>query len=178
MSEAVNLRFTPTKEDYVQSMRAYVWRSRRYRRVFFLQVLLFLFIIFAFILLNLYLILDIYLYVVFAVLIIQFPLFAIFLLGVIPLLAGRQFRKNERMRFETFWELNDDKVIIKNKFVETKADWGSFKAVLEITNHYLFMTTSFTFLPKRSFESPEQEIIFRNLVSRNVKRVELWPLLT
>ena len=178
MAETVNLRFIPTEKDYVQSTRAYLWRNRRFRRIFFVQALLFLFIVFVFILLNLFSPLGGSLYIVVAITIIQFPLFAFFFFGVAPLLAGRRFRKNERMRSETFWELNDDKVVIKNKFVETRSDWGSCKAVLETTNHYLFMTEPFTFLPKRSFESPEQEITFRNLVSRNVKIVELWPLLT
>jgi YcxB-like protein len=173
MSETVNLRFIPTQEDYVQSTRSYLWHNRRFRRIFFIQALLFLCMIGVFILLNLYPPSELSLYIVLAVIIIQFPLFAIFFFWALPLLTGRRFRKNERMHSETFWELNDDRVIIKNKFVETKTDWGSFKAVIEIKNHYLFMATAFIFLPKRVFESPEQETAFRNLVSRNVKRVEL-----
>ncbi len=100
------------------------------------------------------------------------PGIILLLFVVIPFTAGQNVRKNDRLLVEVTWELSDDAVVLKNRYLETKYDWGSFISLTENKDYFFLRQTAtkqfYTFIPKRAFVSSEQQSEFRELVSRHM----------
>jgi hypothetical protein len=94
------------------------------------------------------------------------------ILVTIPNLTGQQYDKNERMRVETTWRLDDERVQLTSGPVESKLDWGSFQNAIDTKDHYLMTYTinknMYQIIPKRAFESAEHEAAFRALVEKHL----------
>jgi hypothetical protein len=88
---------------------------------------------------------------------------------------GSQYQTNEQLRNQVSWYLDDDQIITKTKVSEIKLNWSVFTKVLEFGPYYLLLHSGnvrvLSFIPKRSFESPEQEIEFRKLVERKIGKI-------
>ncbi len=99
------------------------------------------------------------------------PLAFLFYYVTAPNRLGRQARKYEIYTSEVSWLITERGVLIKNREEEIDLPWEDFIRAREITDHYLLFQKSnpriFQFLPKRVFESPEQEEAFRDLLRRN-----------
>jgi hypothetical protein len=164
MAQTVNFQYTPTKTDYVHGMRAYLIRSWRIWIAYAVFGLMFAIGICSLVVFEgtyvswLWILLSV--------------LFFAFQMVLAPMLLGRRVRRNERLRAEMFWQVNDEHILVKNKFAETKFDWGTFHKVLETKRYYLFIYSvnkrMFQIVPKRAFESSEQETAFRDLLKRNI----------
>jgi hypothetical protein len=107
------------------------------------------------------------------VLICLFPLLAFTLFIFSPMMLSRRVERDQRLRAERVWELNDDQFAIKNKFAEVSFEWSAFNVVKETPEQYVFISGTFIFLPKRAFKSREQESEFRDLVKRHIKTVQM-----
>jgi hypothetical protein len=85
-----------------------------------------------------------------------------------PMLIARRVRKHERLRTEVTWQFSDVDVLMSNKYSEVRIDWGTFQTVRETKEYYLLAYTVnkrvHQFIPKRAFESEEQEEAFRELL--------------
>ena len=97
------------------------------------------------------------------------PLFAAFAVFIWqPYRMKRQAEKEEQLRSEMIWEVDDTQVVITTSLAAAKMDWQVFRQVIETkTDFLLCMAASkhmVRFVPKRAFESPEQEEAFRALV--------------
>jgi hypothetical protein len=164
--ETITFRFTPTKEDWVRATRA------RYRRD--LRTWLSLASAGCLLLMGLC---SVALYgpgfsVVFLMAMVPIALWPAFALVIAPLSAGHQVEKNERLRGETMWQVDDHRILIKNRFAETVCDWGAFGKALETEQAYLLVDAvnkqAFQVVPKRAFDSPADEAAFRELLARNI----------
>jgi hypothetical protein len=119
MTQTINFQFTPNRADYINGMRAYFTHSWCIWIAFALFGLMFAYGICIFVFLE-----SKYM----AWLLILFSLLFTYLLILMPMRLGRQVQKNERLRSEVFWQVDDEHDFIKNKFAETKFDWGTFQS--------------------------------------------------
>jgi len=166
MSKTITLRYSPTTDDHVKGMRTFMLHIARMRVLFLVFALAFL----AGVLL---LFISDTLTIAAVVLIGLFPILAFTLFVFSPMMLRRRVERDRRLRAERIWELNDDQITIKNKFAEVSFEWSAFNVVKETSEQYVFIAGTFVFLPKRAFESKEQESEFRDLVKRHIKTVQL-----
>ena len=166
MSKTITLRYSPTTDDHVKGMRTFMLHIARMRVLFLVFALAFL----AGVLL---LFISDTLTIAAVVLICLFPILAFTLFVFSPMMLRRRVERDRRLRAERIWELNDDQITIKNKFAEVSFEWSAFNVVKETSEQYVFIAGTFVFLPKRAFESKEQESEFRDLVKRHIKTVQL-----
>jgi len=62
---------------------------------------------------------------------------------------------------------------MKSKIAESSLDWAAFKEARETKTLYLLKTSLFAIIPKRVFESKEQESAFRNMLRSHITKVRL-----
>ncbi len=170
MGQEINIRFTPSQGDYQKAIRAYLKRKpiTWIAPAFFLG--------------------SIVLYLIYlpknitpqtcspvVMVIMLVPILLVYQWVWVPLRLGHKVWQHDRFRSETVWRISDDKIWVKNQYVESKFDWGMFCKVIETRDLYLLIYTvnkkTFQFIPRRAFESEEQESSFRHLVQRNVGKM-------
>jgi len=166
MSKTITLRYSPTTDDHVKGMRTFMLHIARMRILFLVFAL-------AFVAGILLLIFSDTLTSAAVVMIGLFPIFAIFLFVFSPMALRRRVQRDRRLRAERVWELNDDQITIKNNYAEVSLEWSTFNVVKETSEQYVFISGTFIFLPKRAFESSEQESAFRDLVKRHIKKAQI-----
>jgi len=166
MSKTITLRYSPTTDDHVKGMRTFMLHIARMR------ILLLVFAL-AFVAGVLLFIFSDTLKSAAVVMIGLFPIFVIFLFVFSPMQLRRRVQSDRRLRAERVWELNDDQITIKNNYAEVSLEWSAFSVVKETSDQYVFIAGTFVFLPKRAFESKEQEAEFRDLVKRHIKTPKL-----
>jgi hypothetical protein len=161
----LTLTFTPTKQDYVKTLRAYYFRQRGT----WIMLLVFS---------------GVFVYGIYTILTSGFDryppyfyylplLFVIYLLFIFfysPSLIGRRVQNDERLRATATWQVNARQIVIKNRHSLTKLDWSQFQRVIATRNYYLFVyaanRNTIQFLPRRAFASPEQEESFRDMLRK------------
>jgi hypothetical protein len=80
---------------------------------------------------------------------------------------------------EIIWEINDNVIVIKSKFGKSSIGWATFQEVIETEKLYLLRSGPIHTLgsihiysiPKRIFESSNQESTFRNIIRSHVTKV-------
>ncbi len=167
MTDPIYFQFTPNKDDYTKVIRAYYMSDRRLWLVLALAGIMELWLLVSTLAGN------------FGAsplvwgLLLALPVVVVYLLVWGPVRLGRRVQKNERLTCETFWQVGDDQILIKDRFAEAKLDWGTFQRVIETKSYYLLIyavnSRAFQFVPKRAFESQERQAAFRELVKRNIK---------
>lgn len=102
----------------------------------------------------------------------------LFVIG--PLQAGNRVQKSERLRPEATWHLGGDAIQIITQYAESKIDWGTFQKAIMTKHHYLLVYTvnkqAFQIIPRRAFESAEQEAAFREIVERHLGKIKGSPV--
>jgi uncharacterized membrane protein YhaH (DUF805 family) len=97
------------------------------------------------------------------------PIYLIFVFVINPLLIVRNLEKDERLSNLLQFEFNDEQILCKTKFIETKLDWGSFQKVVESSDYFLLVYSTnknlFQYIPKRAFATTEKEQEFRNYLN-------------
>jgi hypothetical protein len=181
MMEPITFKCTPTKEDYVQVIRAFHLSSRSKVRssiLFLLLAIVYLSFVPYFLPLAGGARSGTAWYpVLFPLLCISFFLLTPaywFFIG--PYLTGRKVQKHERLREEMTYYLDDHEVRIIGEKSELKLDWGAYRNTIEVKHHYLLVhrvnKQMFQFIPRRAFESEEQEAAFRRLVEQHLGKIK------
>lgn len=165
------LRFTPNKDDYVIASRAIT--MRQWSTWLILGIIVFIWVI------NLLLGLmsedtD---WISLGISLLPMLLFTIIFGGLIFVVPsfqlGRRIQKNKRLTTETVWIVDDQTIVIKNAHSESKMDWGTFQRVIQLKDYYLLGYSTnkamAQILPRRAFESSEQETAFRKLLEQKIK---------
>ncbi len=92
----------------------------------------------------------------------------------LPYWSTRHVKGNERLLAETTWDLSDDGVVMKNRFAQSKLDWGSFGALSEDRDFFFLQLSGnkrlHHFVPKRALPTPEQQAQFREFVMQHLPR--------
>lgn len=166
MTETVTLQFTPTTEDYISTLRAYLWHMGHLRLMLAAFGMVFICGCFLIAASESYRAMA-------ALLIIQLPLFGLYFWVITPLLLARRVQRNEQFRGIIHWQLSQDHVVIRNEFAETCLNWDQFKQVSETSTHYLLLTNTLLFIPKRAFGSEADESAFRHLVKQKISKAAL-----
>lgn len=100
-------------------------------------------------------------------------LFAVLRIVISARIGNQVQQGGERTLGEVHWQFNDEQILIENKFAEAKFDWGTFQEIIEVKDYYLLVHTTnknmVHSIPKRVFESPEQEAAFCELAQRNIE---------
>jgi len=98
--------------------------------------------------------------------------FLFYAIVISPFVVANKVAKDERLNSPVLYELNDEHIQIKNKFTETKFDWGSFQRIIESEEYFLIIYTTnknmFQIVPKRAFSTSDDEKEFRNLVKEKI----------
>jgi hypothetical protein len=106
------------------------------------------------------------------------PLFIVYLfiparlLILGPYLAGQQFKKHQDKVGQITWVIDDDHVKIDSSQMKNETDWQAFSKAMETKGYYFLIYAmnkrAFQFIPKRAFESAEQEADFRRYVEKGI----------
>jgi len=95
-----------------------------------------------------------------------------FLLYIGPYLAGQRFKKHEDKVGLITWILDDDHIRIDASLSKSETAWNVFSKVMETKEDYLLVYAMnkrvFQFIPKRAFETPQQEADFRRYVEKGI----------
>ncbi len=102
-----------------------------------------------------------------------FLLAVVYIMFIHPILSSLRIDREERLRSPVQYQVTDEGITIKNSFVESKVDWGSFRKVIETRNYFLLVHTvnknAFQILPKRAFANLTEENAFRNYLQEKIK---------
>jgi hypothetical protein len=105
-----------------------------------------------------------------------FGLTLVFLYYFVPWRAARRAAREERLRAKTLYEIDDDGVLIRNDYAETKLDWGSFREFVITEDYYLLVYTlnrsMVQFIPRRAFASEHDEEAFRAILEASLPEVQ------
>lgn len=158
--EPLRFQYTLLERDYVKAMRFRIFKNR---------VLWIMFVAYFFMGIGLKLISPdlrgisiVWLFLIAALLSILYVYF------IRPLRAVWRLRKDASSRTKITWSMNDEHIVITTKYGESKITWEVFQGVEDAKDHYLMCLIGsgrkYQIIPKRAFESPEQENAFRELV--------------
>jgi hypothetical protein len=161
----VELHFTLEPGDYVQAMRALLWRDVRVWITMGLVVLML-----AGGIANLIAAGELNLMGFFLLL---FPLgLAAYLWWGWPLAVGRRARQDRRLRSPTTCQLDDETFVTRNVLGESRMEWAAFQRFVETKSHYLLVFApdrrAFVVVPRRAFASAEEEKAFQGIVKRQL----------
>jgi YcxB-like protein len=88
------------------------------------------------------------------------------------LFTAYQVHRNPRLRSETTYTFSDENIIVKDSYSELKQDWSNYQKVIDSKEYYILVLTlskrAGRFVPRRAFESPDQEAAFRDLLKRKL----------
>ena len=165
----ISFRFAPTKDDYIKSLRVFYLNSWPTWAVLIVLVLSKIICIgSAFVRGDL----GFDFGGIFPIVLFVFLVFYLAFAFVInPMIVASKVEKDERLSSPVQYEVNDEQIMFKNQFTETKLDWGSFQKVIESKELFLLVHLTnknmFQIIPKRAFASTNDEQAFKNLL--NVK---------
>ena len=174
----IKVQFTPKNEDYIDSLR--VFGITPWVIVIIVCIFTILGIFFGINALNpSNLTSNQYWYSPYALQFIPLLLYWA-ILFFIPMLnrmeIRNQYQSNEQLSNQVSWCLDDDQIITKTKISEIRLTWSVYSKAIESGPYYLLLHSgnkrALSFLPKRSFQSPEQEIEFRKLVERKIGKIQ------
>jgi hypothetical protein len=167
--EPIRFSFTPTIDDYLRALRAYLKGQKSTWITISAMGLAFLF--------------GLYMAftpsggvprnpVLIATLLILPPVLLVIMYVVLPWNIARRAQRNERLVAPTTWEIKDDSLVIANKFNVSKVEAAMFGRITETATHYLLHYRGnqrfYQIVPKRAFESRAQEAAFRQWLRRYV----------
>lgn len=164
--ETFTFRFTPTKNDYAIASREMTLRQTGMRLAIVVVALIPPALTMFHVSLEPFDLVGL-ICVLFPIWLFLYSLIA-YILFVGPFMIARRAEKSKRCTSETILRANDEGVMMKDEFSEWKTDWGSFKKVLETKDYFLLILATNNMgqpLPKRAFESSDQEIAFRKLLN-------------
>jgi hypothetical protein len=168
MSQALTMKYTPDRTDYVQVLRIFFLKQTGIR-----VSLAFLAVAFAIILFSvatqstpvtlfelLWLLLP--------------PLFVVYILYWQPRSMSRRAMSNEQLAAETTWLVSDEGVAISSDFGSSLLTWDSLTKLVTSKDYYLLVFKTeknfFRFLPRRAFESPEEDGLFLEQVKSHLRK--------
>ena len=101
------------------------------------------------------------------------PAFSLYIFVLIPLTVRLMVNDKVRNPSEVTWTIGDDKIVIKSKVVEDSLEWSTFSKVKETDKFYMLYLygirkSANIILPKRAFESSEQETAFRGIIKSHI----------
>jgi hypothetical protein len=168
MSQSVTLRFTPNQHDYAKVLRIFFWQRTGTK-----VSLVFLAIAFGLIC-----------YVIASqgspptifelIWLLLPPFFAIFVFFIQPSRMANRAVQNERLVTEATWEVSAAGVQISSRFDSTHLDWESLNKLVTTSDYYLLLSkinkNAFRFLPRRVFNSPQEQDLFLQLVADHLSK--------
>ncbi len=98
--------------------------------------------------------------------------FLIFSLLIRPYLVSQQVQHDERLNSPVEYQVGEEHLFFKNRFSETKLDWGSYNRVIESPELFLLSYSTnknmFQIIPKRAFPSTADEQAFQSLLKSKI----------
>jgi hypothetical protein len=167
MAEPITFSFTPEKSDYTRTMRSFMLNNIQMLYVIGICIVLFIIGIFA-----LFVPAHINRWAAILIVFLPWMLYSIF---ISPVHTWNKVTRDERLSAETEWQVDEQRIITKNKFAETSVEWSTYSQVYETKEHYLLIFSAnknmFQFIPMRAFTSPEQVVEFRKLLEEKYQAI-------
>jgi hypothetical protein len=179
--ETVTITFTPVKEDFTRSLRRFQLRTWPMRIMLICSASLTLMALFIFTISALLVLsegsteyIGTMCFPLICLTVIALP--PLLTLVVVPWMTARQVQQNERLRAETTWIVDDERIQITTGPNEIKQDWPTFHEMIDTREHYLMTYAlnkrQFQIIPKRAFTSSEHEAAFRALVEEHLGSIK------
>jgi YcxB-like protein len=168
MQTSMSFKFTPSKDDYITTMKGFTFTRRNILLKLFFYGILFAAILVGFRIANLEN------WTLAPVLMVVFIIALLFQYVVTPLRIGQQIENNERLRSEITCTVDESGLKLATKFGESLNDWGTFHNFKETKGYFMiFYSTNqnyFQFMPKRAFASAELMDDFRQILTVNLEK--------
>ncbi|HRQ22011.1 MAG TPA: YcxB family protein [Anaerolineales bacterium] len=91
-------------------------------------------------------------------------------------LMQRKASKQPQLLQTVVYEMDNEQILSVSQLAESKLNWNIFNKVFEADEYYFLIyvvnKSMYQFIPKRAFESPEQEKYARILFERKLGRIE------
>jgi hypothetical protein len=176
--EPLEFSYTVTGEDHARAIRAFTLRQPMYLALiggFGLLTVMMLCLFLGIIVLSLMgdeLATDPASFACVVPCFVTYLLIPAYLLILGPYLAGQKFKKYQDRVGQVTWVIDDNRVKIDSSQMKSETDWQVFSKAMETKGYYFLIYTMnkrvFQFVPKRAFESPQQEADFRRYVEKNI----------
>jgi hypothetical protein len=168
VTEPITFSFTPNREDYIRTLRAFSLQLR-YTKITLVMAAIIFFAALTYQLLRGF--------SVYGFIFIGLPwayVMSLFFLN--PITVGDKFAKDERLSSDWTWTIDDERISINNKFSESTFDWGTFKEVYETKEHFLLtyavQKNMYQFIPKRAFANAEQLYNFQKFIEEKIQAIK------
>lgn len=162
MSETVELRFKYTEDEYVSAMRRYFARALYTKTDIVAGVAA----VIAGILFLIYsensFVWDFLIFAGVILLLINFVAYFI---------APRlRFRREPKLHNEYFLKFSEDGIVFKTAGIDSNLQWSLYDKVWATDKFYFLFygRNTFTVIPKRAFDSREQEEVFKSMLRRKI----------
>lgn len=161
----INLSFRYTERDYVRALKAHYASQLRLRLDIFITVILAGFGAYALRSPNLH-----WLGLACVVVAVAFGLLLVAAFTVIPPLI---FRREDKFRDEYSLTFSAEGIHFRTAHIDSRLQWSMYSRALIDANSYVlyYGTRQFTIVPKRVFESTEQQRAFEELLAQRVSRI-------
>jgi hypothetical protein len=162
MEEIVELRFKYSEKEYVSAYRRYSLAQRR--PTFFIIIAI------ALIIAGVYFLVsggD-------TALTVSLIATGAFLFGLLvtsmDIVPRRRFRADPRFKSEYLLRFADSGIEFHTDQIDAKISWSIYKQALETRHFYLLSdgASTLTVIPKRAFADPDQEFVFKEMLSKKV----------
>lgn len=95
---------------------------------------------------------------------------ALIVLAAYFLVPMQRFHQDPKYKDKYFLLFTTQEILFKTQNIDSQIQWGLYSKVLENEKLYLLVygKNLFTIIPKRVFDSKDQEICFRDLLKENI----------
>ena len=165
----ITFRYQPRGKDYRNALRAFYLRQRSWRWILGISLALGLLIVGAAVPLGSYFVIR------YAIICLGAPLAGTFLVVFMsPVVMAARINKNEKLREEVVWQLDEGGAVISTPSSKQELDWGSFAKLVDTQDHFLLVRSHnknmFHIIPKRAFPSQAEQNRFVALVQEGLAR--------
>jgi hypothetical protein len=165
--ESINLKFTLTRDDCIKSIRLTTFRRRRFMQLFLVALAIVIGILPVFIEMNEGAILWNWLFIAVIILSMLFE----YILH--PILSTQRLEKTERIPVEMTLFADGSGIDSASKLGRARTAWSEFGGIQETDDYYFLVHTGASqlieIIPRRAFESEEQERAFREMAEKQIK---------
>jgi hypothetical protein len=168
MDQSVTLKYTPTQQDYAQTIRLFMMQRAANRISLGFLVVAFGIVIFSISTQATPITIFELIWLLFP------PLFIIYIILIQPNRMAKQAMANERLNAETTWKVGESGVQISTNLDSTLLEWDALSRLIPNKDYYVLLfkknKNTYRFLPQRSFNSTVDQEAFLQLMTSHLSK--------
>ena len=165
VNSTIHLSFRYAESDYVRAMRAHYASQLRLRLDIPVTVVV--------LGIGVYLLRSTDQYWLGLVCIVLVAAFALLLIAAFTVIPRLAFRREPKFRDEYSLTFSPEGIHFRTQHIDSQLEWSLYtRALIDVHSYVLYHgTRQFTVIPKRVFQSPEQQDAFKQLLTQQISQI-------